>query len=111
MPRVLIGFVYRVVRISRNFVWVVLKCPPEVRNKAIGVVDRFGFWLVWSRKQHCARAIEGLAIIRNIPKALPNKRSNRPLAAKVRKGRSQARNIRRRIWFYLFVRYNIRHVS
>ena len=72
MPGVLVRFVDGVVRVLGDALGVVLQRPPEVRDEAIEIIDRFCVRRVRPVEQHCAAAEERLDVVLDVTEACPN---------------------------------------
>jgi hypothetical protein len=90
MPRVLIGFVDRIVRVFGHCFRIAPQGPPKVRYKAIEVVDSFSGGRVWAIQEHRAGAKERLDIILDVAEPFPNKIGDCGLSTKPREGRFHA---------------------
>ena len=84
MPRVLIGFIHGIVRVLRDRFRFVLECPPEVRHKAIKIVDGFGRRRVRPIQQYSAGAEERLDVVLDVAESIPDQFSNARLTTEPR---------------------------
>ena len=93
VPRVLIGFIHRPIRIPGNHIRGILQSTPEICNHAIEVVDSFSLRQGRPRQQDCARAKKRLDIIRHVAKARPNSRGAARFTAEPRERRSEVNHL------------------
>ena len=70
----LVRLVYRVVRVKRHSIGIILKRAPEVRHHAIEIVDSLCRRVVRARKQDSARSEEWLNVIRDVAESIPDER-------------------------------------
>ena len=87
MPRVLIGFVDRIVRVFGHCFRIAPQGPPKVRHKAIEVVDSLSGRRVGAIQEHRAGAKERLHVVLDVPKPLPDQMGHARFSAEPREGR------------------------